>query len=130
VIALSHQYFENVSSRLRPGSLVVAEETIAGLLPDLEQPRFEVVPAIAIATEAGNRMAAGMVMAGAYAALTGVVSADSLVAAMKEQVPAYRSQHIATNERAIHAGAQAVPRLLHPIDLGGDDGGPRKEMVA
>ena len=121
-IALSHQFFENVATRLRPGSLVLAEETIAANLPQMADPRVTTVPAIAIATQAGNRMAAGMVMAGAYAALTGIVSPDSLVVAMKEQVPAYRRQHIETNERAIRAGAEAVPGLAFPVVLDMADG--------
>ena len=58
-------------------------------------------------------MAAGFVLLGAYAAVTGVVGADSLVDAMKELVPPYRTQHVAANEAAIRAGAEAVPRS-HP----------------
>ena len=45
-----------------------------------------------------------MVMVGAVAASTGVVSIDSLVAAMQESLPDYRKQHAALNEKALRAG--------------------------
>lgn len=130
VIALSDQFFENVGGRLRPASLVLAEETIADKLPQLENPKLVTVPAIALATEAGSRMAAGMAMAGAYAALTGVVTVDSVVAAMKELVPAYRRQHVETNERAIRAGAAAVPPLAYPVSFDEAGAEPVQGIVA
>ena len=117
VIALSHLFWENVGPRLRRGALVLAEEAIAKDLPPMDEPRIVTVPATQIAMDLGSRMAAGMVIVGAYGALTGVASTGSLVAAMKEQVPAYRSQHIAVNERAIRAGAAAVQPLAHPVSF-------------
>ena len=51
------------------------------------------VPATELAAEAGHVMAATMVMAGAYAATTGLVSVESLVASAAGALPVYRSQH-------------------------------------
>lgn len=116
-IALSHLFWERVGSRLRPGSLVLAEETIAADLPDMARHRLVKLPATAMATEQGSRMAAGMVMLGAFAAMTGAVKIDSAVAAMAEQIPSYRRQHIDANERAIRAGAAAVTPLEFAIDF-------------
>lgn len=116
-IALSHLFWERVGSRLRPGSLVLAEETIAADLPDMARHRLVKLPATAMATEQGSRMAAGMVMLGAFAAMTGAVKVDSAVAAMAEQIPSYRRQHIDANERAIRAGAAAVTPLEFAIDF-------------
>jgi Pyruvate/2-oxoacid:ferredoxin oxidoreductase gamma subunit len=106
-IVLSNQYFDHIADRLRPGSLLVAEATIAGELPEIRRHRLVGIDGLAIATEAGNRMAAGMAMLGAFAAVTGLVSTESLVAAAEQQVPVYRRQHIVVNERAIRAGAVA-----------------------
>ncbi|MBB6468554.1 2-oxoacid:acceptor oxidoreductase family protein [Aminobacter carboxidus] len=116
-IAMSHLFWARVGSRLRPGSLVLAEATIAADLPCMDKHILVTLPATAIATEQGSRMAAGMVMLGAYAALTGAVKIDSAVAAMAEQIPAYRRQHIDANERAIRAGAAAVTPLTYKVDF-------------
>ena len=47
--------------------------------------------------------------------LTGIVEVESLIAAMKQLVPAYRRQHVETNERALRAGADAAAPGLAPI---------------
>lgn len=70
------------------------------------------VPATAMATEAGYPMAASLVMAGAYAAATGIVSLAALTEAVGAALPPYRSQHRQRNEAALAAGAAAVHPLL------------------
>ena len=72
------------------------------------------VPASEVAAELGNPMSAGFVLLGAYVALTGLVSVDSAVVAMRQLVPAYRTQHLEANGRALRAGAAAVPALGAP----------------
>ena len=76
------------------------------------------VPAGDLALEAGSAMSAGFVLLGAYAAITGLVSLDALIAAMRELVPPYRTQHLAVNEAALRAGAGAVPGPRRGAGLG------------
>ena len=110
------RYWPGVAARLRDGGLVVVNTTVAGEVVDdegrLAPEGVELVgvPAGEIASGIGAPMAAGFVLLGAYAAATGVVGADSLVGSMKELVPPYRTQHVAANEAAIRAGAEAAPR--------------------
>ena len=103
-IALSHSYWEKVSSRLKPGSLILAEETIAPDLPNEDGHHIVSVPALALGMQAGNRLSASMAMMGAFSELTGAVSADALGEAMIEQLPPYRRQHASTNQTAIQLG--------------------------
>ena len=67
-----------------------------------------------IAVRMGNPMSAGFVMLGAFVAATGLVAVESAVAAMKELIPPYRTQHVEANEAAIRAGAASVPELAAP----------------
>jgi 2-oxoglutarate ferredoxin oxidoreductase subunit gamma len=101
------RYWPGVAARLRPGGVVVANSTVAG---DIEPGDFHLVEVAAgdLAAELGSQMAAGFVLLGAYAKTTGMAGVDSLVAAMKELVPPYRTQHVALNEAALRAGAAAV----------------------
>jgi Pyruvate/2-oxoacid:ferredoxin oxidoreductase gamma subunit len=55
-------------------------------------------------------MTASMVMLGAYGAVTAIVGLDSIDAAIAASLPAYRSQHVALNVRAVHAGFDAAPQ--------------------
>ena len=67
-----------------------------------------------VAAALGNPMSAGFVLLGAFVTLTGLVSVESIVAAMRELVPAYRTQHLEANERAIRTGADLLPALAAP----------------
>ena len=55
-----------------------------------------------------------MVLAAAYAALTGLVAVESLVEAMRESVPSYRRQHLESNEKALRTGYDSVEPGLAP----------------
>lgn len=108
-----------VRDRLRAGAAVVANSTVVEEelfrgedAPDI---RLFMVPATSMAADAGAPMTAGFVLLGAYAGATGLVSVDAVVEAMKELVPPYRRQHVEANERAIRAGAGAVPALAAPL---------------
>ena len=88
----------------------VGLEKISALLRNSPVPVTVVrLPATEVAAEVGNPMGGTMVMAGAYAAITGLVQLDSLVAAMEESIPSYRRQHIESNERALRAGFDTAP---------------------
>jgi len=117
---LMHDKFvdEAVMPKLRPGSLIVAEASIVDMLPDLEGHRVISVPGKTIALEIGNIQSHGLVMLGAYCAITGLVGVESLVSAMKEVVPSYRRQHVEANEKALRAGDEAGPRLSSPVSFG------------
>ena len=63
-------------------------------------------------------MTAGFVLLGAFIAVTGLVSLDSAIVAMRELVPAYRTQHLEANGRALRAGAVAVHDGGHILTKG------------
>ena len=55
-------------------------------------------------TELAADFSASMVMAGAYAAISELVGLDAVIGGMRESVPSYRRQHVATNETALRTG--------------------------
>jgi Pyruvate/2-oxoacid:ferredoxin oxidoreductase gamma subunit len=112
-IAMHDEYWEPVERRLRPGGLVLCNDATftRTVRADVHLVR---VPATEIATREGNPLAAAMVIAGAYIATTDLVRLDSTIEAMRASIPPYRTQHIATNERAIRAGFEHVERSTHP----------------
>ena len=62
------------------------------------------MPATDLADGLGNPLGGSMVMAGAYAAISGLVGLDAVLEGMRASIPPYRRQHIAANETAIRAG--------------------------
>ena len=69
------------------------------------------VAATDLAVDAGNILAATMVMIGAFAHATGLVAVASLANAVAASLPSYRTQHILLNQRAIEVGCRHAPAV-------------------
>jgi Pyruvate/2-oxoacid:ferredoxin oxidoreductase gamma subunit len=108
VIAMHPDYAKPALARLRPGGLMLRNS----VLWDEEMERTDVevidVPAADLAADAGNVMAASMVMLGVLSTVTELVRLDSLRTGVRACVPSYRSQHLELNDRAVQAGAAAA----------------------
>jgi 2-oxoacid:acceptor oxidoreductase gamma subunit (pyruvate/2-ketoisovalerate family) len=113
-IVMHHDYWSFVQERLRGGSVVLVNSTVFRGDVDRDDVHTIAVPATDLAVDVGNIMAASVVMIGALAGLTGLVSLDALVDAVPEALPPYRTKHIALNQEALRAGFAAVDRDVHP----------------
>jgi Pyruvate/2-oxoacid:ferredoxin oxidoreductase gamma subunit len=117
-IFMHHDFSEPTRAKLRPGSLVLVNNSIfTGVFEgafDTDTYRVVELAATDIAVDLGNIMTASMVMLGAYVAATDMVSLDSVEAAIAASLPAYRSQHVARNVDAVKAGFDVAPRALVP----------------
>ena len=113
-LPMHHAFWEPVRPRLRPGAIVVLNASVFEGDVDRDAHRVFDVPATEQASELGNALAASLVLAGAFAALTGLVCAESLVTAMHDSVPSYRRQHLETNERALRHGFGSVSANAAP----------------
>jgi 2-oxoacid:acceptor oxidoreductase gamma subunit (pyruvate/2-ketoisovalerate family) len=107
-------FWETIRPNLAAGAVVVVNSSLFEGPVDVPEARVFEVPAIDMATELGNPMSAGFVLLGGLVRLTGLVQVEAVVEAMRQLVPPYRTQHVAANERAIEAGAQAVEALAVP----------------
>jgi Pyruvate/2-oxoacid:ferredoxin oxidoreductase gamma subunit len=105
-------YAEGVVRRVRPGGLILRNVTVWDAPVDADGVTVLDVPATQQALEVGHPIVAAMVMLGALARSTGVVSLDSLRHALGTCVPSYRSQHVENNERALVAGAGLVAGVI------------------
>lgn len=113
-IVMHHKFWDPLTSRLRPGAVIVVNSSLFEGAVDREAHRVFDVPVTDIASELGNSMAASMVMVGAYAAITGLVTLDAALGGMRDSIPPYRRQHVEGNERAIRTGWDSVERLAAP----------------
>lgn len=113
-VLMHHAFWEPLRRKLAEGSVIVVNGSLFEGELDRERLRVFSVDATRIAQEAGNALAASLALVGAYAAITGLVGAESLVAAMVDALPPYRRQHAETNERALRAGFLAAPAGAAP----------------
>jgi Pyruvate/2-oxoacid:ferredoxin oxidoreductase gamma subunit len=107
-------YAAPILEAVRPGGVILLNAEVGA--PALDRDRYLVVEIAAteIADGVGNRMTASMVIAGAYAAATDLVSLDSLCSAVAESLPPYRQKLAEVNVAALRAGFEAAPRSVAP----------------
>jgi Pyruvate/2-oxoacid:ferredoxin oxidoreductase gamma subunit len=113
-LVMHHAFWKPVRDKLRPDATVLVNSTVFDEEFSREGVRFFEVPATRIASDLGNGMAASMVLIAAYAKLSGLVELESLVEAMKQSIPSYRTQHIDGNIGALEAGFAALPERAVP----------------
>lgn len=113
-VLMHHDFAHSTLARLRPGSVVLINSTVARGLDLDDAWQVIEVPASDLAVEVGNVMTASMVMTGAYAAVTGLVGLESLVTALTASLPSYRTQHADLNERALRLGWSSSAAVAAP----------------
>jgi len=109
-IVMHQAHADPILQAIRPGGIVLAGTEAHGLSFDRTRYTVLEVAAFDIAESVGNRMAASMVMAGAYAAATELVGLGSLSAAVVDSLPPYRRQLAEVNVAALRAGFESTPR--------------------
>ena len=112
-IAMHDEFWAPIEPKLRPGGLVLVND--ATFTSHIQAPvTVTRVPATTVAADLGNPLGGSMVMLGAYCGTTGVVDLASLIDAMRESIPPYRTQHIEANEKALRAGWELLPANEYP----------------
>ena len=110
-LVMHHEFAAATLNRLHDGSILVLNTSVVTpeLLPRVPAGvRTAAIPASELAIELGSPAAATMVALGAYAAVTQILQIEELVQTLPEALPSYRRQHVASNERALKAGAAAA----------------------
>jgi Pyruvate/2-oxoacid:ferredoxin oxidoreductase gamma subunit len=111
-LVIHPQFWQPVHRKLRPDSIVVLDgDLAANTAAATGASEFADFPvsAAAIARDIGAPMAGALVLLAAFCGTTGLVQLDALVAAMKQAVPPYREQHIASNAKALQVGYATLP---------------------
>ena len=107
-LVMHHAFYAPLRKKLRPDSVVLVNTSVFEGDLGCDTQRVYELPASQLAQELGNPLSASLLMLGAFAGLTGLVGLDALLDGMRESVPAYRSQHLEANERALRAGFERV----------------------
>ena len=108
------RYYEPIRPKMRADGIVFVDGDL--LEEPLAATKAEIVAITAtqLAREADAPKAAALVLLGAFAQATGIVSAEALDAGLVVSLPSYRQQFLEANRRALAIGQQAVPALSSP----------------
>jgi Pyruvate/2-oxoacid:ferredoxin oxidoreductase gamma subunit len=113
-IVMHDQFAAPIYAKLIERSIVVLNTDVCSSRPDPSRSTVVEVQANEIADGIGNRLAASMVLVGAYAAATGLVALGTLVGAISESLPSYRQKTVDVNVAAVRAGFETASRDLVP----------------
>jgi Pyruvate/2-oxoacid:ferredoxin oxidoreductase gamma subunit len=113
-VVMHAAYAAPILGAVRPGGIVFVAAEVKDA--PLDRDRYQVIEVAAseLAEGVGNRMAAAMVMIGACAAATDLVTLPSLTEAVAGSLPPYRRQLAEVNVAALRAGFEAAPRGIAP----------------
>jgi Pyruvate/2-oxoacid:ferredoxin oxidoreductase gamma subunit len=113
-VVVHPRFFEPFRAKIRADGFVLADgDLLEAPLEGLAAPTIE-IPATTLAREADAPKAAALVLLGAFARVTGIVSDEALAAGLDEALPPYRRASLEANRRALAAGHAALPSLAHP----------------
>jgi len=113
-IAMHSTYFRGVAAKLAAKAVVVVNTSLCADPIAGDRWRVYGVPATRLASECGSSLAGALVLVGAYANLTGLVTFEALIAGLEASLPERRRQHRELNERALRAGFAALPAGAEP----------------
>jgi Pyruvate/2-oxoacid:ferredoxin oxidoreductase gamma subunit len=108
------RYFEPIRPKLRKGGVVLVDgDLLEEPLPEIPSQLIS-ISATKLAREAEAPKAAALVLLGAFAQTTGIVSAQGLEEALAESLPSYRKESLESNRRALAIGQGSVAALSQP----------------
>ena len=107
LVAMSQDAYRSFREEVKPGGLVLVDESLVTPISDLPQKTMG-VPSTRIAETIGKRIMANMVMVGFFAGMTDVVDVESAREAVRSSVPTGSED---VNLRAFDAGWHHSLRL-------------------
>ena len=108
VVALNLPSFEKYESLVKPGGLLVYNESLIPARPSREDIRYIAIPANDIADELGNVRMANVVLLGAYFAATGTMPLETVEAALDAHLGERQRKYLGANKAALRRGAALV----------------------
>jgi 2-oxoglutarate ferredoxin oxidoreductase subunit gamma len=110
-LIVMHQFlFGKFQAAVKPDGRLVINSSLVDASSVRSDCKMLSIAANAAAEEIGNPRGANMVVLGAYAVSSGVVSLDRLIESLSEVLPSHRRKLIPLNEQALRAGASLVNR--------------------
>ncbi|HHT70050.1 MAG TPA: 2-oxoacid:ferredoxin oxidoreductase subunit gamma [Firmicutes bacterium] len=108
VVAMNLPSLDKFEKAVKPGGVLVINSSLVTREPKRQDVTVVKVPATGVANELGNARVANMVALGAVVEATGVVTPDSVLEALRKNLPAHRQNLLPLNREAIEKGRDAA----------------------
>ena len=97
---------------VKPGGALVVNSSLVDQTSEREDIRVVYVPATDMAQEMGNVRVANMILLGAWAVATGVVTPRQLSQALSDHLPESKQKLVQINQEALQRGVEAAQEQL------------------
>ncbi len=114
LIAMNLPSLEKFAPKVRPGGVIVVNQSLIDRDPHREDCCVVTVPARELAQEAGSMRAANFVMLGAYIGATEAVPADAIERAIEEEFAGDKQKFVASSVAAFRAGVKVGKETVCP----------------
>ena len=112
LIAMNLPSLEKFAPKVKPGGVIVVNESLINRDPGRDDCIVIRVPARDLAKEAGTEKAANFVVLGAYVGATDVVPPEAIEAAMEHEFTGGKARFVAANTAAFRAGLGVARKAL------------------
>lgn len=104
VIAMNLPSLDKYESLVKPGGVLVVNQSMVDRLPTRKDIKTVVIPANEIAEKLGDKRMTNMVLLGALLANLPVLPIKAIESALKAHLPARHQKLLPTNYKALHEG--------------------------
>ncbi len=108
VVALNLPSFEKYEPLVKPGGMLVYNQSLIPAEPARTDIRYIAVPANVIAEELGNVRQSNVVLLGAYLAAAGFLPLAAVETALDQHLPQRQRRYLESNKEALRRGAACV----------------------
>jgi len=110
-IVMNLPSMEAYAPAIRKDGFLVVNSSLVTLKSDREDIKILYIPATQTATDMGNVRIANMILLGAWAEATGVISISALEQALVDHLPAGKQKLAPVNQEALRKGAELAKAL-------------------
>jgi 2-oxoglutarate ferredoxin oxidoreductase subunit gamma len=114
-IVMNIPSMEAYEPAVKPGGALVVNSSLVDLTSGRDDITALYVPATDMATEMGNVRVANMILLGAWAAATGVVTPEQLAQALADHLPPDKQKLVPLNQQALQRGAEMAREQLEGV---------------
>lgn len=111
-IILNQPSLDKFASKIKPGGLLLCEESTIITPSDREDIDQLIIPAMSHAVKMGKKQIANMILLGAFLELRPIVSFSIVIEALKDVLPERHHHLIPLNEEALYAGQHFASKHL------------------
>lgn len=112
-IVLNQPSVEKFESKVKPGGLLLYEESTIIKPPTRTDIEIYGIPAMEEAAKLEAKQVANMIMLSVFLELRKIVPPESIMATLKKVLPAHRQHLLPMNERAVARGKEIIAELAH-----------------